>query len=61
MWCVQIGMPKEQAREVVLKDKPDAAVYFVRQGMAVTMDYRLDRVRIFLDENDRVVHAPTIG
>ena len=36
-------------------------VHIVPDGSMVTADYRLDRVRIYVDENGKVVGVPKIG
>ncbi|KAL6624387.1 hypothetical protein ACP70R_031708 [Stipagrostis hirtigluma subsp. patula] len=57
-WPEVVGMPAEEAKKVILKDMPGAHVVVVPVGSPVTMDYRTDRVRIFVDT---VARAPTVG
>ncbi|KAL6619827.1 hypothetical protein ACP70R_034966 [Stipagrostis hirtigluma subsp. patula] len=51
-------MSAEDAKKVILKDMPGAQVVVVPIGSPVTMDYRTDRVRIFVHT---VARSPTIG
>ncbi|KAL5202506.1 hypothetical protein ABZP36_013458 [Zizania latifolia] len=57
-WPEVVGMPAEEAKKVILKDMPDANIVVLPVGSAVTLDYRPDRVRIFVDT---VAITPTIG
>ncbi|KAL6864802.1 hypothetical protein ACP4OV_015953 [Aristida adscensionis] len=57
-WPEVVGLPAEEAKKVILKDMPGANVVVVPLGAPVTMDYRTDRVRIFVDT---VARPPTIG
>ena len=41
----------------MLKLTGKTALRWVRPGMAVTMDYREDRLTVYLDANNRVVRA----
>ena len=36
-------------------------VQIVAEGSMVTMDYREDRVRVFIDKDNKVVSTPRIG
>lgn len=50
------------ASETVKRENPSVkSVQIVPAGSMVTMDVRQDRVRIFVDDNKRVVSAPRIG
>ncbi|XP_047042488.1 subtilisin-chymotrypsin inhibitor-2B-like [Lolium rigidum] len=57
-WPELVGKTIKEAREIILKDKPDANIVVLPAGSAVTLDYRTDRVRIFVDT---VADAPHIG
>lgn len=57
-WPEVLGLPAKEAKEIILKDMPDAHVAVVPVGSMVTMDFRTDRVRIFVDT---VAQTPTIG
>eukprot|EP01034_Spumella_vulgaris_P026550 gene26550-33148_t len=45
----------------VKADRPDLRVIVVPQGSIVTMDFRVDRLRLFVDENGVVVQPPRVG
>lgn len=61
-WPELIGVDAEEAKAQILKDDPNLKVIVVPPGnMAVTMDYRPDRVRIFTAEGGKVSRAPSTG
>ena len=52
----------ERASEQIRADFPEAkVVQLVKPGMMVTADYRLDRVRIYVDEEGKVIKPPKVG
>ncbi|KAM0887701.1 hypothetical protein ACQ4PT_028836 [Festuca glaucescens] len=53
-----VGKCVEEAKKVILMDKPDAKIVVVPAGSPVTFDYRTDRVRLFVDT---VVEVPRVG
>jgi succinyl-CoA synthetase beta subunit len=53
-----VGKSVEEAKKVILKDKPEAKIIVVLAGSIVTMDYRTDRVRLFVDT---VAEVPIVG
>jgi hypothetical protein len=57
-WPEVVGQSVEEAKKVILKDKPDADVVVLPVGSPVTMDYRTNRVRIFVDT---VAQTPHVG
>ncbi|KAM0911270.1 hypothetical protein ACQ4PT_013579 [Festuca glaucescens] len=57
-WPELVGKSVEEAKKVILKDKPEAKIVVVPAGSLVTMDYRTDRVRLFVDT---VVEVPHVG
>jgi hypothetical protein len=57
-WPEVVGLSVEEAKKVILKDKPDADVVVLPVGSPVTMDYRTNRVRIFVDT---VAQTPHVG
>jgi hypothetical protein len=57
-WAEVVGQSVEEAKKVILKDKPDADIVVLPVGSPVTRDYRPDRVRIFVDT---VAEAPHVG
>lgn len=60
-WPQCVGMTGEQAKAIVLKDFPQAQVSILPENSPVTMDLRFDRVRIFVNQQGKVVHAPGTG
>ena len=57
-WPEVVGLTIEEAKKVILKDKPDADIVVLPVGSIVTADYRPDRVRIFVDT---VAQTPHVG
>ncbi|WVZ95807.1 LOW QUALITY PROTEIN: hypothetical protein U9M48_041523 [Paspalum notatum var. saurae] len=47
-WPEVVGMSVEKAKEVILRDKPNADIVVLPAGELVTQDYGFDRVRIFV-------------
>jgi len=57
-----VGKDGDEAAEEIQQENPDIKkVEIIRPGEASTGDYREDRVRINVDENNKVVSAPQIG
>ena len=57
-WPEVVGLSVEEAKKVILKDKPDADIVVLPVGSPVTSDYRPNRVRIFVDT---VAETPHVG
>jgi hypothetical protein len=50
------------AAEHIQRARPDVkTVTVLKEGSMVTRDMRFDRVRIFVDENEKVVKPPRVG
>ena len=60
-WLNLEGVSGEEAKQKILDQRPDLSVEIVHLDDPVTMDLRFDRVRIFVDENQKVARAPQIG
>ena len=60
-WLNLEGMSGEEAKQKILDQRPDLSVEIVHLDDPVTMDLRFDRVRIFVDENQKVARQPQIG
>ncbi|MEW5302927.1 MAG: hypothetical protein WDW38_003966 [Sanguina aurantia] len=63
-WPQLVGMLGTDAGEALARALPGADVVLIPEGAAVTMDYRLNRVRIFVtdrSESGTVVRAPARG
>ena len=57
-WPELVGKTIQEAREIILKDMPDADIVVLPAGAPVTKDFRTNRVRIFVDT---VASAPHVG
>ncbi|CAL4896104.1 unnamed protein product [Urochloa decumbens] len=57
-WPEVVGLSIEEAKKVILKDKPDADIVVLPVGTPVTQDFRPNRVRIFVNT---VAEAPHVG
>ncbi|CAN6353132.1 unnamed protein product [Urochloa humidicola] len=60
-WPELVGVSSEEAKKKIKEDKPGADVQVVPADAFVTMDFRTNRVRVFVDSNDKVAKAPKIG
>jgi hypothetical protein len=56
-----VGKTGEEAKDKILQDKPNADVQILPEGSIVTKDYRTNRVRVFVDEENRVASVPRVG
>jgi ABC-type glycerol-3-phosphate transport system substrate-binding protein len=56
-----VGLPGEEAKADLEKKYPNLSVVVVPDGSPVTMDYRDDRVRIFINDEGKVGYPPRIG
>jgi hypothetical protein len=60
-WADLVGKAGEDARKEILRSAPHLKVAIVPHGSMVTMDFRTDRVRIFVDADGLVVVNPNLG
>jgi len=60
-WPECVGKTGEEAKEVISKERKDIEVVVVADGSPVTMDFRTDRCRVFVDGSNKVVHPPCCG
>jgi Potato inhibitor I family len=63
-WPELVGRPGEEARSIIMQENPNMTlVQLVRVGSMVTADWREDRVRIYVedDEERTVVSIPNMG
>ena len=58
-----VGMTGEEAKQAILAvdSTLDGKIFILPQDAMVTMDYREDRVRIFVDDDGKVVRQPKRG
>ncbi|KAE8819412.1 hypothetical protein D1007_02637 [Hordeum vulgare] len=57
-WPEVVGLTIKEAKEIILKDKPEADIVVVPVGSAVTEDFRPNRARIFVGT---VAETPHVG
>jgi hypothetical protein len=60
-WPECVGKTGEEAKQIVKNDFGTADIQIVKLGAPVTMDLRINRVRIIVDNNNKVVQVPCIG
>jgi hypothetical protein len=60
-WPELVGMLGGEAEIALKATHPDWKIDLIEEGSMVTMDYREDRVRIWIDDDGKVARAPTIG
>ncbi len=54
-------MSGEEAKQHILAEDPTINAHVLPEGSPVTRDYRLNRVRIFVDANGIVTTVPRRG
>ncbi|KAG8085047.1 hypothetical protein GUJ93_ZPchr0010g7348 [Zizania palustris] len=60
-WPEVVGLPGEQAKQTILRDRPDVRVFIIPVGSAVTRDFDEKRVRVFVNSAGIVAQVPMIG
>nr|1Y3F_I Chain I, chymotrypsin inhibitor 2 [Hordeum vulgare] len=60
-WPELVGKSVEEAKKVILQDKPAAQIIVLPVGTIVTMEYRIDRVRLAVDRLDNIAQVPRVG
>jgi hypothetical protein len=61
-WPLLVGKNVDYAMQIISEDRPDVLVVKLPEGSIVTLDFRLDRVRVFYDPvTIRVTSIPMIG
>jgi hypothetical protein len=61
-WPELVGQSGEDAKKKILAERPDLQkVEVMLDGSPCTMDYRVDRVRIFTSPDGKVTGPPMIG
>ncbi|CAG5130177.1 unnamed protein product [Candidula unifasciata] len=60
-WPALVGKTFDEAVRLIKQENPDLNVEKVAEGSMTTMDYRIDRVRVFVNEEGVVVSPPTTG
>ncbi|KAJ8563176.1 hypothetical protein K7X08_031628 [Anisodus acutangulus] len=60
-WPELLGVTVEEAEMKIKEEKPELKIHIIPPNSMVTMDYRLDRVRLFVDESGKVAQEPRLG
>mmetsp|Transcript_31310 Transcript_31310/g.31596 ORF Transcript_31310/g.31596 Transcript_31310/m.31596 type:complete len:88 (-) Transcript_31310:380-643(-) len=61
-WSVLVGKIGEDVKNQIKEARPDLnAIDIVGEDDMLTMDFREDRVRVFVDEDNKCVRTPTVG
>ena len=60
-WGNLVGKTGEEARAQILKHSPDVNVQIIQKPPMSTMEYNLNRVRVFVNAQNRVVKQPHIA
>ncbi|MQL67652.1 hypothetical protein F6Q10_35165 [Streptomyces vinaceus] len=61
-WPELVGVPGKVAKETIQKENPKLTqVVIVLIGTPITLDYRFDRVRIFVNYLGIVIQVPRVG
>ena len=60
-WPALVGLPAEGAVETIKRENPLLKIFVLKEGTPVTRDFRRDRIRIWVDEEGKVVRSPQIG
>jgi len=61
-WPELVGKTGDEAKAAVQSDRPDiTTIEVMGEKSPCTMDYRVDRVRIFVNDEGKVVSPPMTG
>lgn len=60
-WPEVVGKSGEEAKGIILQDDATTDVHVVPEGSPVTRDFRMNRVRVYVDTNGVVVQVPRRG
>ncbi|CAN1142568.1 Subtilisin inhibitor 1 [Linum perenne] len=60
-WPELVGLPAEEAQAKIKQDMEGALVQVVPPNHFVTMDFRRNRVRLYVDSEGKIARAPIIG
>lgn len=60
-WGDLVGKTGEEAKQHILTDMPNANVVVMPENSPCTRDFRPDRVRVFVNGENKVVKAPHTG
>ncbi|QCD95748.1 subtilisin inhibitor 1 [Vigna unguiculata] len=60
-WPELVGVTAEEAETKIKQEMSDAQIQVVPHDSFVTADYNPKRVRLYVDESNKVTRTPTIG
>jgi len=60
-WNRFVGMKGEEVKNEILRENPDLNVVILSDKSPVTRDLRMDRVRIFINDDGIVLITPRLG
>ncbi|KAK7097571.1 hypothetical protein V1264_004526 [Littorina saxatilis] len=60
-WPELLGKTYEEAEATIKAERPDLNIFRVLENSPVTMDYRIERVRITVNQAGVVVLEPVTG
>ena len=60
-WPELVFIESSIAVHLIKKDNPDVKTIVLLAGTGGTKDFRHDRVRVFVNINDKVVEVPQVG
>ncbi|KAL5711185.1 hypothetical protein ACHQM5_021672 [Ranunculus cassubicifolius] len=60
-WPKLLGVYGEVAVRKIREENRRVSVSIVEEGVNVTLDYRCDRVRVWVDKNGFVKQVPQVG
>ncbi|RYR50229.1 hypothetical protein Ahy_A07g036838 isoform A [Arachis hypogaea] len=60
-WPELVGTTSEKAKKKIKEEMDEADIQLILPGYSVTFDFRSQRVRIYVDESDKVIRTPSIG
>jgi len=60
-WPELVGKVGTDAQAIIKQERPDVEVQVMNENAPCTMDYRTDRVRVFVNAENKVTHPPSTG
>ena len=60
-WPELVGKNGEVAAAIIEKENPFVHAIVLLEGTPVTKDYRIDRVRVWVNKKGKVIRVPRIG
>ena len=60
-WPELVGQTGEEAQKAIQEERSDVTVEILNELSPTTMDYRPDRVRIFVNKEGKVAGPPQCG